>query len=345
MAEAFDAGDFGGGADLEVWAEVAGEAAIAVAVVPASFAGDGGAVWGGDGGVDGEEGVAAGLVDDGGEERVADGEVLGAVVDEETVDGAFGGAAAAAAAGFFEEDGGDAEFELETGGAGDAGETGADDSDARGGHECGTLVGARWTVGIGDGEVIAGGNEGIAERAGRVEGRRMHVTMIAAMDGERALSRGGRVPWHLPADVAMFRGYCEGKALLAGRRTWEQMRGWFRAGQLPLVLTRREGLEVPGGRAVGSVGEALRETWVRGYGELVVIGGGETYGAALGVAGQLILTEVRGKVGGDVFFPALDPCEWEVKDEVDHAADEAHEFAFTIRRYERRAIEPTDEPL
>jgi hypothetical protein len=65
----------------------------------------------------------------------------------------------------------------------------------------------------------------------------------------------------------------------------------------------------------------------------------------MGVAGRLILTEVQGRVGGDVFFPALDPCEWEVKDEVHHAADEAHEFAFTIRRFERRAIETTDEPL
>ena len=173
----------------------------------------------------------------------------------------------------------------------------------------------------------------------------MQVTMIAAMDEERALSRGGRVPWDLPADVAMFRGYCEGKALLAGRRTWEQMAGWFRAGQLPLVLTRRSGLEVPGGRAVGTVEEAVLEARERGYEELVVIGGGETYGAAMRVAGRMILTEVQGRVGGDVYFPALDPCEWEVKDEVQHAADEAHEFAFTIRRFERRAIETTDEPI
>jgi hypothetical protein len=145
-------GDFCGGADVEVGAEIASEAAVAVAVVPARFAGDGGPVRGGDGGVDGEEGVAAGLVDGGGEEGVADGEVLGTVVDEETVGGAFGGAAAAAAAGFFEEDGGDAEFELETGGAGDGGETGADDSDARGGHGWGTTAGARWTVGTAGGE-------------------------------------------------------------------------------------------------------------------------------------------------------------------------------------------------
>ena len=206
-------------------------------------------------------------------------------------------------------------------------------------------MGNEWRGEVDGGNCGRGGIVRIAERAGRVDGRGMQVTMIAAMDEERALSRGGRVPWDLPADVAMFRGYCEGKALLAGRTTWEQMRGWFRAGQLPLVLTRGSGLEVLGGRVVGTVGEAVREARERGYGELVVIGGGETYGAALGVAGRLILTEVHGRVGGDVFFPALDPCEWEVKDEVHHAADEAHEFAFTIRRFERRVIEPTDDPL
>ena len=170
----------------------------------------------------------------------------------------------------------------------------------------------------------------------------MKVTMIAACGAGGVLSFRGRIPWHLPAEVAHFRGACAGKALLLGRKTWLQMQGWFREGQLPLVLTGEAGLRVPGGESVRTVPEAVAAAASAGRGELMVLGGGETYRAALPMAEDLLLTEVHGKFPGDVFFPVLDSGDWEEVSRVHHAADSDHAWAFTIRRLVRREI-PTDQ--
>jgi dihydrofolate reductase len=170
---------------------------------------------------------------------------------------------------------------------------------------------------------------------------RMKVTMIAACGEGGVLSFRGRIPWHLPDEVAHFRGACAGKALLLGRKTWLQMQGWFRDGQLPLVLTREAGLPVPGGKPVRTVPEALTAAAGAGHGELMVLGGGETYRAALPLAADLLLTEVHGKFPGDVFFPVLDTGDWEEVSRVHHEADADHAWAFTIRRMVRRQP-PTD---
>jgi dihydrofolate reductase len=163
----------------------------------------------------------------------------------------------------------------------------------------------------------------------------MTITLIAAHSEDGIIAQNGRIPWHLPDDTAHFRKCCEGKWLLAGRRTWEQMQGWFRPGQTPVVVTRNAALAVAGGYAVSSVpaGFALAEE--QGAPECMVIGGGEIYAAALPFADTLILTEVHTTLGTGTRFPAVKPEEWRVSEEARHEADAAHAFAFTIRVWHR----------
>lgn len=163
----------------------------------------------------------------------------------------------------------------------------------------------------------------------------MTVTLIAAHSENGVISRGGRIPWHLPDDTAQFRACCENKWLLAGRRTYEQMQGWFRPGQTPVVVTRNESLVVPGGYAAGSVEAGLALAVRQGAMECVVIGGGEIYAAAMPYAGVLILTRVHTIVNGDVFFPDVSAGDWREIESCRHAADADHAFAFTVRRLVR----------
>ena len=160
--------------------------------------------------------------------------------------------------------------------------------------------------------------------------------LVAACGTGGVLAAGGRLPWHLPEDVARFRAACVGRHLLVGRRTWQEMQGWFRPDHTPLVLTHQRSLHVPGGRAVADVPEAIAAARDDGADELVVIGGGATYAAALPFAACLLLTEVHGSFAGDVFFPAWQPSDWEELDRFHHPADAAHSHAFTIRRLQRR---------
>jgi hypothetical protein len=81
------------------------------------------------------------------------------------------------------------------------------------------------------------------------------ITLIAVLSEDGFISSGTGVPWDLPADKAHFRAYTAGKWLLLGRKTYEEMLGWFRD-HTPLVLTRQEDYTPPVGRCVGTLAEA-----------------------------------------------------------------------------------------
>ncbi len=161
------------------------------------------------------------------------------------------------------------------------------------------------------------------------------LSLIAAVSTDGCISRGTGVPWDLPADKQHFRAYTQDKWLLLGRRTFEEMRGWFQPGHRPLVLTRDASLEVPGGQVVASVGEAVHLAGEAGEVEIVCLGGAQMYAAALSHAGRLVITHVKQVLGGGLPFPTISPRDWEVVTRHPHPADEAHEQAFEIVTYQR----------
>lgn len=128
------------------------------------------------------------------------------------------------------------------------------------------------------------------------------ITLIAVISEDGYISSGTGVPWDLPADKAHFRAYTAGKWLLLGRRTYEEMLGWF-ADHTPLVLTRQASYSPPVGRCVGSLGEAVALAASDGQHELVVCGGSAAYAASIGQATRLILTRVQVRLGSGVPFP------------------------------------------
>ena len=162
------------------------------------------------------------------------------------------------------------------------------------------------------------------------------LVLIAAVSRNGVLSCRGKIPWHLPRDVAHFRTRTAGHWLLLGRTTYEQMTGWLKPGQVPVVLTRREGYAVPGGWVVSSVDAAMALTSSHGIGELVVCGGGQVYAAALPFAHEVILTKVDVEVPGDTWFPEVGGAEWEVVEEEAFPADGENRLPMTICRMLRR---------
>lgn len=163
----------------------------------------------------------------------------------------------------------------------------------------------------------------------------MLLSIIAALDEDGAIGRAaGGLPWHIPEETAHFRAYCAGKWLLAGRRTFEEMKGWFQPGQRVLVLTQGSA-GVPGpGRAVRTIPEAMALAEKAGAGELVALGGAQVFALALPFASRLVLSRLHHRSGGDVFFPRVEWGRWRP------AASESREDAatgirFVIERYER----------
>src|ERR1700704_4329282 len=53
----------------------------------------------------------------------------------------------------------------------------------------------------------------------------MSIIGIVAVDENLAIGKGGRLPWHYPADMKFFKQETVGNAVVMGRRTWLTLKG------------------------------------------------------------------------------------------------------------------------
>jgi dihydrofolate reductase len=162
------------------------------------------------------------------------------------------------------------------------------------------------------------------------------LSLVAAIDENRLLAVGNKIPWHLPRDVAFYRAYTLKKWLLVGRRTYGQMRGWFKAGHFPLVLTHNPSWQPELGRAVASVEEALQLAAQAEQSELACCGGEKVYEAALPLADLLVLTlltliDHKFPAGeGAIYFPLWQPEDWKEESRIRHDRDAENPYAMTM---------------
>jgi len=132
------------------------------------------------------------------------------------------------------------------------------------------------------------------------------VSLIWAQGRGGVIGVAGRLPWHLPEDLALFRGLTTGSTVVMGRRTWESLPERFRPlpGRTNVVLTTHADWSGEGAVRAASVAEVLD----RGE-PLWVIGGGAVYGGFLPHADRLVVTDVDTDVDGDTWAPPIGP-EW-----------------------------------
>jgi dihydrofolate reductase len=161
------------------------------------------------------------------------------------------------------------------------------------------------------------------------------IALVAAMDRNRVIGRDGRMPWHLPADLAHFRRLTRGHAVLMGRKTYQSIGGPLK-GRTNLVLTRDRSFVAPGCTVVHDIADLLRA--VRpDQGPLFVIGGAEIYQLFLPHAGVLHLTRIDAEFEGDTFFPAWDPAAWERTEALLRPKDEQNPHDCTFETWRRAA--------
>jgi dihydrofolate reductase len=161
------------------------------------------------------------------------------------------------------------------------------------------------------------------------------ITLIAAIDRNRAIGRGNALPWHLPDDFRHFKALTLGKTVLMGSHTARSL-GRALPARRNLVLTRSGEVPHSGMEAIASLEQAC--SLLGGDDELMVIGGAQVYALTLPLAQMLHLTHVDTEVSdADAFFPVLDSAQWQRVSSTAHAIDERHAAAFEIVCYQRQA--------
>jgi dihydrofolate reductase len=160
----------------------------------------------------------------------------------------------------------------------------------------------------------------------------MRITLIAAMDRRRTLGHDGKLPWHLPDDLAHFKARTLGKTLIMGRKTFATLKA-----PLPkrrtIVLTRNPDFHSSGVEVVHTVEAAL--ALAGPVDELMVVGGGEIYSLFLDRADLLDLTWIDAEFPGDAYFPAWNPAHFALRSRRDHPRDERHAYPFSFLEYVR----------
>ena len=159
------------------------------------------------------------------------------------------------------------------------------------------------------------------------------------MTKNRMIGRANTLPWNLPNEMRHFVRKTRGKPVIMGRKQFESM-GKPLSGRTNIVLTRDSTWYAEGATIVRSLDEALvlgrRVASRTKVEEIMVIGGGEVYALALPVADRLYMTVIDAELDGDVFFPPFDEGEWREISREDHAADDKHAYAYSIRVLDRK---------
>jgi len=141
------------------------------------------------------------------------------------------------------------------------------------------------------------------------------LALIAALGENHAIGSQGRMPWHLPQDLAHFKALTMGKPIIMGRKTWDSIGGKGLPGRINLVVSRKQGLSLAGAEVLQSLERALERgnDWAHELNchEVMLIGGGELYRQALPLAFRLYLTRVALNPEGDTFFPELPEAQWQ----------------------------------
>ena len=145
------------------------------------------------------------------------------------------------------------------------------------------------------------------------------VFLIYARAANGAIGREGRLPWHLPADLAHFKALTMGCPMIMGRKTFESLPGLL-PGRRHIVLTRRERWDSAGAEVVRSVEEALAAAGAgTENGEIAVIGGAAIFDSFMDQAARAEVTQIHADFAGDVFMPELG-AGWEIAAREDHPA-------------------------
>ena len=106
------------------------------------------------------------------------------------------------------------------------------------------------------------------------------IALVVAMGENRAIGRGGDLPWHLRSDMRYFRELTMGKPVLMGRRTFKSLPRVL-DGRLNIVLTRDRGFVAPDAVVAYSLEEGLTAArasakWT-GAAEIMIIGGEDVF--------------------------------------------------------------------
>ena len=166
----------------------------------------------------------------------------------------------------------------------------------------------------------------------------MLIAIVAAMDRNRLIGDGDRLPWRLAADMRRFRALTMGNPIIMGRRTHASI-GKALPGRRNIVLTRNSEYRAAGCEVVADLEAALG--LCNDTDTPMIIGGAQVYAEALARTHRMYLTLLDASFTGDTWFPEFDRGEWREIFREHHGQDADTPCAFSFVDLEKLADRST----
>jgi dihydrofolate reductase len=154
----------------------------------------------------------------------------------------------------------------------------------------------------------------------------MHLVAIVAMTTDRIIGRDGKLPWHLPGDLAFFKRTTSGHPIVMGRKTFESI-GRPLPNRRNIVLTRDTKWSAPGTEVINSPEELAKLPEINGT--VYIIGGAEIYRTFLPQTDEILVTHVLESHEGDTCLPRFE-------DDFSHSTLLETHPQFEVRRWTRK---------
>ncbi|WP_242202805.1 dihydrofolate reductase [Aestuariivivens insulae] len=160
------------------------------------------------------------------------------------------------------------------------------------------------------------------------------LTIIVAAAENNAIGKDNQLIWHLSDDLKRFKALTNGHHIIMGRKTFESFPKPL-PNRTHVVITRQENYPVPDDViVVNNLDDAIDAS--KNDPQPFIIGGGEIYKQAMGIADKIELTRVHENFEADTFFPDIDETQWKEVAHSLHDKDINNDYEYSFITYKRK---------
>lgn len=140
--------------------------------------------------------------------------------------------------------------------------------------------------------------------------KNIKLSIIVAMDLNRAIGSNNKLPWNLPNDLKFVKEKTVNKTILMGRKNFESI-GRPLPNRRNIVLTRNEDYKAVGAEIINDPVDLIHNTNDNEH--IFIFGGEEIYKLFLPLVDDMYVTTIYHEFQGDTFFPRINWQEWDGK--------------------------------
>jgi dihydrofolate reductase len=126
------------------------------------------------------------------------------------------------------------------------------------------------------------------------------IAFLWAQAANGVIGKEGRLPWHLPDDLAFFKQQTLGQLTVMGRKTYLGLPKRPLPGRTNVILTHDPTFSAPGAIVVHSLAELQALAAAHPEQDVLITGGAQVFASLAALPDTLLVTRLAGEFAGDV---------------------------------------------